>query len=222
MIQKLIFYLCRFIALLIVLPLHEFAHAFAAVKSGDNTPRLYGRYTINPLAHFHPMGLAFFIFAGFGWAKPVPINPDNFKHRKRGSFFTSVAGVLMNYIIAFVFYPLILLTLRIPDIGYFDDIMFYATYFTFYMSLSFFVFNLLPFYPLDGFRVVDVFSKKKGKVWWFLRKYGQFVLIGLLLFSVVSDFTGIGWLDFLGNGISYVVDVISVPIKAFWNMIFGV
>ena len=91
MIERLISYLCIFIALLIVLPLHEFAHAFAAVKSGDNTPKMYGRYTINPLAHFDLMGLAFFIFARFGWAKPVPINPKNFKHYKRGCFFTSIA-----------------------------------------------------------------------------------------------------------------------------------
>lgn len=218
--ERLISYLCIFVALLIVLPFHEFAHAFVAVKSGDNTPRLLGRYTLNPLAHFDPMGLVLFIFAGFGWAKPVPINPTNFRHYKRGCFFTSIAGVTANYITAFVAFPLMLLSLRMPDLGYFDDIIFEILYDIFFLSLSFFVFNLLPIYPLDGFRTIDVFVKRKGKIYWFLRKYGQFILLGLLMFSIISDFTGIYWLDFLGIGLSYVRDIISVPITAFWGLIF--
>ena len=220
MLERMISYLCIFVALLIVLPVHEFAHAFAAVKSGDDTPRLYGRYTLNPLAHFDPMGLALFVFAGFGWAKPVPINPSNFRKYKRGAFFTSIAGVLANYLIAFIVYPLIILSLRIPDLGYFDEIVFGILFSTYSLSLSFFVFNLLPIYPLDGFRVIDVFSKRKGRVYWFLRKYGRYILLGLLAFSIIADFSGIYWLDFLGIGISYATDVISVPITAFWGLIF--
>jgi Zn-dependent protease len=71
---------------MIVLPLHEFAHAFAAVKNGDLTPRLNNRYTLNPLAHFDLIGLICFAFVGFGWAKPVPINPYNFNNYKKGCF----------------------------------------------------------------------------------------------------------------------------------------
>ena len=191
MIERLIDYLCIFVALLIVLPVHEFAHAFAAVKSGDNTPRLYGRYTLNPLAHFDPMGLILFVFAGFGWAKPVPINPNNFKHYKRGCFFTSISGVLANYLLAFLIYPLLVLSLRMPDIGNFDDIVFGILFYIYTFNLTFFIFNLLPIYPLDGFRAIEVFSKRRGKVYWFLRKYGQFILLGLLAFSIIADFTGL-------------------------------
>lgn len=78
MVELVLRYICSFLALMVVLPLHEFAHAFMAVKHGDMTPKLYNRYTINPLAHFDLIGLACFVFAGFGWAKPVPINPNNF------------------------------------------------------------------------------------------------------------------------------------------------
>ena len=78
-------YLANFVAIIIVLPCHEFAHAFAAVKCGDDTPKLAGRYTLNPLAHFDPLGLAMLILLRFGWAKPVPVNPNNFRDYK--SFF---------------------------------------------------------------------------------------------------------------------------------------
>ena len=87
MIDYILKYISIFLALLIVLPLHEFAHAFAAVKCGDMTPKINGRYTLNPMAHFDAVGLACFILAGFGWAKPVPVNPSNFRHYKRGCIF---------------------------------------------------------------------------------------------------------------------------------------
>ena len=82
-IKRCVLYLANFLAILIILPLHEFAHAFAAVKCGDDTPKLAGRYTLNPFAHFDPIGLVMMILIRFGWAKPVPVNPDNFRNRKR-------------------------------------------------------------------------------------------------------------------------------------------
>ena len=93
-------------AILIVLPMHEFAHAFAAVKCGDETPRVYGRYTLNPFKHFDLFGLISLLIVHFGWAKPMPINPVNFKHYRRDYFWVSVAGVLANLIGSFLFYPL--------------------------------------------------------------------------------------------------------------------
>ena len=83
-LEKCTLYLANFLAILIILPLHEFAHAFAAVKCGDDTPKFAGRYTLNPFAHFDPIGLVMMILIRFGWAKPVPVNPDNFRNRKSG------------------------------------------------------------------------------------------------------------------------------------------
>ena len=103
-IDRILNYLSIFLALIVVLPVHEFAHAFVAVKCGDYTPKSYKRLTLNPLAHFDPVGLACFVFAGFGWAKPVPVNPYNFKNYKWGSFFVAIAGVVANYILAFLIY----------------------------------------------------------------------------------------------------------------------
>ena len=103
--------LASLFAVVVVLSLHEFAHAFVADKCGDPTARFMGRMPLNPLKHFDPIGIFLFVFARFGWAKPVPINPNNFRNRKWGSFWTSAAGILVNYFSAFFgFYPLMILT----------------------------------------------------------------------------------------------------------------
>ncbi len=180
MIDRIIQYFAIFLALILVLPLHEFAHALIAVKCGDNTPKLAGRYTLNPLAHFDPMGLICFVLARFGWAKPVPVNPYNFKNYKWGSFFVAIAGVLANYLLAFLIYPLFILSLSVGDFGYFTDLLQYTLYFIFSLSLSFFAFNVLPIFPLDGFRIVEAFSKKRSKIYYYLRHYGPYILLFLI------------------------------------------
>ncbi len=221
MVERILEYISIFLALLLVLPLHEFAHGFAAVKCGDNTPKLYNRYTLNPLAHFDLLGLGFFVIAGFGWAKPMPVNPYNFRNYNRGCFFVSIAGVVANYILAFIAYPLLILVLLyVPQFGYFTQVLGQTLYYIFNLSIVFFVFNLIPVYPLDGFRVVDVFCKKRGGFYNFLRYQGIYVLYFLMLLSFVSDVSGIWQLDILGIAISYLTNFISYPITLFWGLIF--
>ncbi len=221
MIDEILELTSKFLALLLVLPIHEFFHAFAAVKCGDPTPKMYGRYSINPFAHFDKFGLICFVIAGFGWARPVPINPNNFRNYKKGCFFTSIAGVLSNYILAFLGYPLpILVRLYVPEFGYFTRVLGLSLYFMVTLSLSFCIFNLLPLYPLDGFRILDVFAKRRGKVYWFLRNYGVYVLYFLFALSLISYITGFYQIDVLGNLLSYLVGIISIPITRFWGLIF--
>ena len=146
---KIIEYMALFLAVLIVLPIHEFAHAYAAVKCGDNTPKFSGRLTLNPLAHFDVLGLLMIIFVRFGWAKPVPINPYNFRNRRRGYFWTSIAGVLSNYLTAILIYPVLVLFNKylVFDFLLFDELLLYFLYFVFIIiindMLSFFVHNYL-------------------------------------------------------------------------------
>ncbi|MBO7187588.1 MAG: site-2 protease family protein [Clostridia bacterium] len=226
MVGKLIEYLSVFIALMIVLPVHEFAHAFVADKYGDYTPRVNGRLTLNPIAHVDLYGLLAIVLVRFGWGKPVPVNPNNFRKYKAGCFWVSIAGVLANYLLAFLTYPLFMLVIRaifagiIPDVGYFDDVLLFVSLYIPSLSINFCAFNLLPLYPLDGFKIVQTFNKKRGPIYRFLRDKGQYVLLGLLLLSVIADYTGLVYLDILGTVLGYMTDVMFYPITAFWGLIF--
>lgn len=97
-LQRFLYLIASFLAVVVVLTLHEFAHAFVAYKCGDPTPKWNKRLTLNPVRHFDIMGLLCFTFVGFGWAKPVPVNPNNFRKYRLGSGLTASAGVIVNYI----------------------------------------------------------------------------------------------------------------------------
>ncbi len=215
-------YISIFLALMLVLSLHEFAHAFVAVKCGDMTPKAFNRYTLNPFAHFNLLGLMSFMLVGFGWAKPVPINPSNFKHYKRGCFFTSIAGIVANYLLAFVALPLCMLSvLYVPEFGYFTFVLQNALGYVYLFSLSFAVFNLLPIYPLDGFRAIDSFTKKRGNFYMFLRTKGYYILLGLFVISFVANLSGLWFLDIFGMFMDFATKLIGYPIIKFWGLIFN-
>ncbi len=219
-LNRIIEYISRFLALILVLSLHEFAHAFAAVKSGDNTPKIYNRYTLNPLAHFDAVGLISFIVLRFGWSKPVPVNPNNFRKYKTGCFWVSISGVLTNLLTSFLIIPLYYLSQRLPSFGYFTFVLQEALYYTIIFGITFFLFNLLPFYPLDGFRLYDVFSKKQSKLYYYLRNYGAYVIYVFFLLSIVSRLTGIAEINVLGLYINNVGNYILLPMTKFWGLIF--
>ena len=221
MIDKILDFIAIFLALIVVLPLHEYAHALVAYKCGDSTPKLMGRLTLNPMAHFDPIGLIMFVFARFGFAKPVPVNPFNFKNYKLHSFFVSIAGVVANYLLAFIVFPLFLLSvLYIPQFGYFTSVLQSTLYYIYAMSLNFIIFNLLPLYPLDGFRAIDSFSKKKGKFYIWLKKYSVYILYGLFALSIIADVTGFYYIDVLGYIITFGANLIGTPITALWGLLF--
>ncbi len=224
--ERFLYLLASFVAVVVVLTCHEFAHAFAANKCGDPTAKFSGRMTLDPTKHFDLWGLLSFTLVGFGWAKPVPINPNNFKHYRRGLFWTSIAGVLVNYIMAFLFYPIFLLICNyvLPLVeGLYASVFLFYLFLLFYTySLNFCVFNLLPFYPLDGFRIVDALNKKRGKVYQFLYRYGYYVLLALMLISMAADYFPIlAYIDVLGYILSFATNIFGAPIGLFWDWIFG-
>ncbi len=217
--------LASLLAVMFIITLHEFAHAFVAYKCGDPTAKFSGRMTLNPVRHFDPIGVIMFAFAGFGWAKPVPVNPRNFKNYTWGSFWTSAAGIIVNYLTAFLFFPLLALVwiYVLPEVQGTYAYYFLRTFFAAMVlsSLSFCVFNLLPLFPLDGFRMVDALNKRRGNVYQFLYKYGQYILLGLILLHILaSRVPMLGAIDILGYVMNYVVRIFSMPITAFWEWIF--
>ena len=238
--------LAGIVAVIFVLCPHEWAHAYVATKCGDGTPKAYGRLTLNPIKHLDPVGFICCAIVGFGWAKPVPINPYNFKNYRKGLFMTAVAGVVVNYLIAFfafliftllnhfVFNDVILISegaiyYSVHDalgyLGFFVCLIFYLIY---AYSLSVFVFNLLPLYPLDGFRVVESFTRQVNPVRRFLREYGQVILIILVVESFICDLMvryGVSWAgyaDILGYILYFATDIIGYPIQAAWGGIAGI
>lgn len=177
MVDILLYYAASVLAIIFVLVPHEFAHAAVAYANGDPTPKLNGRITLNPIKHFDPIGFVMCALVGFGWARPVPINSANFKHYKLGLFTTAIAGVVANYLIAFIVYPLYLLcATRLSDnLG--AEFLTTLLRLIYSYNLSIAVFNLLPLYPLDGFRVLEALTKPWNKVRQFLGKYGFHNLI---------------------------------------------
>lgn len=231
------------IAVIFIFSPHEFAHAFAAYKCGDPTAKMRGRMSLNPLKHLDPVGYALCVVAGFGWAKPVPIDPYNFRKYRKGLFLTAIAGVVTNYIIAFVAYPLSLVVLKFL---YYQNyaflarnillnatvqILYFALYFIFAYGLNVVIFNLLPLYPLDGFRVVEAFTREINPVRRFLRNYGQMILMLLVIESflcgILIDFVpSIGGIVQYFNILGYVqyfgTKILGFPITALWDLIIPV
>lgn len=211
--------------MLFVLVPHEFAHAAVAVANGDPTPKLNGRLSLNPLRHFDSLGFVMCALVGFGWARPVPINSANFKNYKVGLFTTAIAGVVTNYIIAFIFYPLYALSYMYVGTGTAGG-LFLTTFLwlVFSYNLSIAVFNLLPLFPLDGFRVVESLTGPWNKVRQFLGKYGQTILLVLVFESFICRVAGSFYpifesFDVLGYVMTFAVDIIGWPIQALWGLI---
>ena len=226
MLSYLIELLASFCAVVVVLTLHEFAHAYVAFRCGDPTPKWSGRLSLNPLRHFDPIGLICFTLVGFGWAKPVAINPNNFRRYRLGMGLTASAGVVMNYLSAFLFYPLLCVVVSyMPQIPFLCEFLRYRPGFLFAYSLSFFVFNLLPLYPLDGFRILDAALRRKGKVYDFLYRYGQIILLALIAESFLCDIFvrfGVWQMDnfnILGWFMRFATQYLGWPITALWGLI---
>ncbi|MDR0992526.1 MAG: site-2 protease family protein [Ruminococcus sp.] len=142
--------------MLISLPMHEFAHALAAYKLGDDTAKQMGRLTLNPLKHLDLLGAALMVFTGFGWAKPVPINPNNFRNRKTGFALSALAGPVSNLILAYLAIVILRLLSLNPNslVGLFF-------YYLAILNIGLGVFNLIPVPPLDGSRIFSLILPEK-------------------------------------------------------------
>ncbi|AZK46825.1 site-2 protease family protein [Paenibacillus lentus] len=148
------------ISLIIAFTVHEFAHAYFANKFGDPTARLQGRVTLNPVVHFDLLGVIFLLIAGFGWARPVPVNRDNFDRPRQMGIIVSAAGPLSNLLLGFLG---TMIYTALSQFGMLNmisnEILFIAVhnFFGYFIILNFFLFlfNLVPLPPLDGYRLLE-------------------------------------------------------------------
>ena len=174
--------------IIIGLSLHEFGHAVVAYKLGDNTPKLQGRVTINPMAHIDWMGLAALFFCGFGWGQPVQINPYNFKHRRRDELFVSLAGVVMNLLVA-AFFIAVAKVFVIATGGALNTTLaegfWWIIYYAIQINFVLMIFNLIPCPPLDGFNIIaQIAGFGNTETYWRIYNYGSWFLIIIIVFGV--------------------------------------
>ena len=168
---------------LLALTFHEFAHAYTAYRFGDTTAKHYGRLTLNPLAHIDIAGFLMLLIAGFGWAKPVPINPNSFSKRRLGNLLVSLAGVAMNLVLAVILTLLLALQYRYGTVAAVTSIITNAIR----INVGFAIFNLLPIPPLDGSKVVLAFLPTQAEYYYYkFQKYSYIVLFALLFFNIID------------------------------------
>lgn len=176
--------------ILIGLTFHEAAHGYASYKLGDPTPKLQGRLTLNPLSHVDPIGFLTLFFAGFGWGRPVEINPMYYKNRRRDELIVSLAGVATNLLIAIAACFAMRFTIN-HIAGHGMNIVSQSIFFIFdYMmriNIVLMVFNLLPIPPLDGFGVLtQIFNLKKYNWYYTLYSNGFLILMVLIVFNITD------------------------------------
>ena len=178
----------RLLILLIALPVHELAHAFAAFRLGDATARDYGRLSLNPLDHLDPIGALMILIGGFGWAKPVPVNPYGLHKSPNGTIgfaIVAAAGPISNLFLAALFAVPIRLGMIPP--GFFDNLVAQFVY----INIALAVFNLIPIPPLDGSRIaVAILPPQWGEVLLRMEPYGIMIVLALAFVGVIGILMG--------------------------------
>ena len=199
------------------LPIHEYAHAWMSTRLGDDTARLSGRLTLNPLAHIDPIGAVMILLIGFGYAKPVPVNMRNFKNPKAGMAVTALAGPVSNLLAGFAAALLynvaaIVATNVSLSTGAWELISIFFIYFI-SINISLAVFNLIPIPPLDGSKILFAFLPDRIVY----KAYQNEQVLSIVL--IVLIFTGVltGPLSYLQNILTnWVFHLASLPFAAFW------
>lgn len=215
MLEYLIDYIYIIIAALFAIILHEIAHGLVSTWLGDPTPKRQGRLSLNPLKHLDPLGTICLIFFHVGWAKPVVVNPDYYKNKRKGMALVALAGPLTNFLLAIV--SIILMVIIIITNAYasiFIVIYNFLLYFA-VINLGLGLFNLIPIPPLDGSRILGAFLKEDTyQQYMKYEKYGFFIISILLALSSLR-----------GNGTSFISELVDVIFNFFFKLIlkiFGV
>lgn len=201
-------------AILIALTFHELSHGFVAYRLGDTTAKSMGRLSLNPLKHLDPIGTLCLLFVGFGWAKPVPVNPYALKKNPHaGMAWVAAAGPVSNLCMALLGGAFLLVYLKIVGYGWlfgasYNLTLFCGLFFIYFIQINIvlMVFNLIPLPPLDGSRIVSVFLPAQARYRYnSIERYGTVILLALCVIPVGGS-TVIGWI--LNVPVNFLTDLI--------------
>ena len=209
------------ISILIALSIHEWAHAIVATKLGDPTPGEHGRLTVNPIAHLDPLGALLFLAVGFGWAKPVPVNPLYFRHPRRDTCLVAAAGPASNLVLAFIALAGLAMLgqgaelsamglLETPARGQvLTAFVLQLLASSLFINLGLMAFNLLPIAPLDGSKVLQAFIPRR-----FADRYEEFMRVGMYILLAIFVAEGIFHIPILSIWIVTIMDAVLAGMQS--------
>lgn len=203
--QQLLEYFVRLMVIFLISPIHEFAHAWSAHLLGDDTAKYKGRLTLSPFAHVDLYGALLIFFFGFGWAKPVPVNPMRFKKPRLGMLITAAAGPLSNIIVALLGTAALQVMVSTTVIAGTMSYIFSMVQIFVLININMAVFNLLPIPPLDGSRILSYFTPYKVDRW-INEHYTMFFIILVMLMS--TPILGVP-LSFLSNALFSLLEFLT-------------
>jgi len=178
-------------AIIVAFTLHEYMHAYVSDKLGDPTPRMNGRLTLNPIVHIDWIGFLMVLLLGFGWARPVEINPRNYKNQRKGKVLVALAGPLSNLAIAFVAFAFIYFSGNILSN---NPVLLNYVYPFLWINIMLFAFNILPVPPLDGFTLLEIWiHPSKYQTLFTIRRYGFMILIVLSIIGILGAYIGFAY-----------------------------
>lgn len=198
-------------AVLTAITFHEFAHAYAATKLGDDTPIMQRRLNLNPLSHIDPIGFALLLFAGFGWGKPVQINPRNFDRKysmEAGEAIVSIAGPLMNFFLAIIFAIIYALVYKFAPafvLTQAGSIVVSLLMYSVIINIGLGVFNLIPLPPLDGSKILVKFLPYNAKQWFREKEHIFYFIFLIIWITGIAGYIISPILNFLYKGLLNIV-----------------
>lgn len=215
MLENLTDYIYIVVAALFAIILHEIAHGLVSTWLGDPTPKRQGRLSLNPLKHLDPIGTLCLIFFHVGWAKPVVVNPDYYKNKKRGMALVALAGPLMNFLLAI--FSIIIMAIFVKVNAYSNVLIIIYNFLLYFsvINLGLGLFNLMPIPPLDGSRILGAFLKDDT-----YEQYMKYERYGFIIIAILLALSSLR-----GNGTSFISELVDIIFNFIFRLvlkIFGV